>query len=463
MHGIRIRTINAIMIVLVAFLAFMFVQTAQRVNAEYGIMQKASDDYIACELAVGDLMNTSTFLTTEARLFTATHNPWYLKNYFTEINDMQHREQDVALLEERLPNSNATAKLNEALAYSHALQNRELYSMKLSVHALQMKVDSDIAAALDALPFLRDDANLTADQMLEKARILITDQAYEHEIGLVTTLVDQCREELGALYDATKQQHADTLESEFTLQQVLTWALLIVVLTTILTVVIAVLQPLHGYIAHIARNERLAERGAYELRFLARAYNVIYEENDHTRNRLVHEAEHDPLTGLYNRGAFDKLIAELQRGPIALVIVDIDYFKSVNDEHGHDCGDRVLKKVAAQLSSTFRSSDCCCRLGGDEFAVIMVDLKKDQRDAIRGKIARIGDALAFAGKDTPAITLSVGVAFSDGTLHPDELYKHADQALYRVKEAGRHGIAFYDEPGVCTAPGSSASSSVTGL
>ena len=93
----------------------------------------------------------------------------------------------------------------------------------------------------------------------------------------------------------------------------------------------------------------------------------------------------------------------------------------------------------------------------------MVDLKKDQRDAIRGKIARIGDALAFAGKDTPAITLSVGVAFSDGTLHPDELYKHADQALYRVKEAGRHGIAFYDEPGVCTAPGSSASSSVTGL
>ena len=94
---------------------------------------------------------------------------------------------------------------------------------------------------------------------------------------------------------------------------------------------------------------------------------------------MKHQAEHDPLTELLNRRSFDKILKlyEEDESSFALILADVDTFKSINDTCGHAAGDRILKKVAALLQSMFRSVDYVCRIGGDEFAIIMVDMTRE--------------------------------------------------------------------------------------
>lgn len=94
---------------------------------------------------------------------------------------------------------------------------------------------------------------------------------------------------------------------------------------------------------------------------------------------IRHQAEHDAMTELLNRRSFEKLLKIHEEGnsSYALILVDVDTFKSVNDTYGHDMGDHILKKVAENLRKAFRSIDYVCRIGGDEFAVIMVEMTSD--------------------------------------------------------------------------------------
>ena len=134
----------------------------------------------------------------------------------------------------------------------------------------------------------------------------------------------------------------------------------------------------------------------------------------------------------------------LFRSPIALLIVDVDKFKLVNDGYGHEMGDRVLKRVAKLLETSFRSTDYPARIGGDEFAVILTDISPDMESMITEKIRSINDALLHPADDLPAVSLSVGGAFSAAGF-ADELYNQADTALYHVKEQGRCNCSFYHE------------------
>ena len=171
----------------------------------------------------------------------------------------------------------------------------------------------------------------------------------------------------------------------------------------------------------------------------AQQHEVAGEE--HAR----HEAEHDALTGALNRGSFEKILNIYENGekPFAMIICDVDIFKHVNDTYGHAVGDEILKKVANLLKTTFRSIDYVCRIGGDEFAVIMVDVNQELSYTISEKITVINNQLYCPTDDLPAISLSVGVAFTDRANPGESIFKDADKALYRVKQNGKHGCGFY--------------------
>ena len=126
-----------------------------------------------------------------------------------------------------------------------------------------------------------------------------------------------------------------------------------------------------------------------------------------------------------------------------MIICDIDFFKHINDTYGHAVGDEILKKVANLLQTTFRSVDYVCRIGGDEFAVIMVDVNQELSYTISEKITVINNQLYCPTDDLPAISLSVGVAFTDRANPGESIFKDADKALYRVKQNGKHGCGFY--------------------
>lgn len=204
----------------------------------------------------------------------------------------------------------------------------------------------------------------------------------------------------------------------------------------------------------------MAIAGAFLWRYRVAAYTekVLREAKDNAEAMLAKEqqltrellearrqAEHDAMTGLLNKGAFEVLQKVYSSDNIAMLILDIDSFKNFNDTYGHSVGDEVIKFTALTIREAFGSSDYVARIGGDEFAVIMTGVTLKQKEFVARKMKRI-QAQLRSHPSLPCITLSIGIAFSDAAGKKDakELFYNADVALYRVKEKGKDGFAFFE-------------------
>jgi two-component system cell cycle response regulator len=158
----------------------------------------------------------------------------------------------------------------------------------------------------------------------------------------------------------------------------------------------------------------------------------------------------DQLTGLHNRRYMgrhlDSLIANARKSgkPLAFVIMDIDFFKAVNDTHGHDIGDEVLKEFAARIAANTRGIDLACRYGGEEFVVVMPDTDVTFAYSVSERLRKSIETTPIAISRDPGeinITISIGIAGSEGDADTAEALLHrADQALYRAKHSGRNRV-----------------------
>jgi diguanylate cyclase (GGDEF)-like protein len=179
------------------------------------------------------------------------------------------------------------------------------------------------------------------------------------------------------------------------------------------------------------------------LMLLRQQLKVFLLERQHAE-----DARTDALTGLYNRRLIYELgpkqmdLARRQDLPLVAILVDIDHFKRINDQYGHDVGDRALKAVADCLRETFRGSDAIGRVGGEEFVVVLFDATLD--DARRAGERLLAAVRALRVDDQPGLSLSVslGLAAMDySTLQWDALLKAADTALLAAKREGRDRLA----------------------
>ena len=174
-------------------------------------------------------------------------------------------------------------------------------------------------------------------------------------------------------------------------------------------------------------------------------------ERRKTQERIAHMAHHDPLTGLPNRALLsDRLdrvlaMAAREKKSFALLFIDLDRFKPVNDIHGHATGDMLLHEVAARIKSCVRASDTAARIGGDEFVVLLPDVSGES-DALR-VAEKIRHALALPfeieGKQLTISSSSGLVLYPDHGRNELELFTHADDAMYRAKKAGRDNVQVY--------------------
>ena len=166
----------------------------------------------------------------------------------------------------------------------------------------------------------------------------------------------------------------------------------------------------------------------------------------HSERALANEAVTDKLTGLYNRAGYDAFLSGIHVQSVALLLIDSDHFKNINDTYGHETGDRILKKIATLMTAMFRAEDHICRIGGDEFSILMNMTRDIPKDTIRMKISGINHELLNPMDGLPPASISVGVSFGKNCRNVRELFTSADQALYRVKAAGGGDCAFSEGP-----------------
>ena len=174
-------------------------------------------------------------------------------------------------------------------------------------------------------------------------------------------------------------------------------------------------------------------------------------ERKRAEEETRHLAEHDYLTGLPNRVLFrDRLqqalaTARRKLSQVAVLYIDLDHFKDINDTHGHNVGDIVLREVAARLSRCVRSMDTVCRQGGDEFVVMLADIgSADHAAHVASTMMKAVTGMNHADGVDVSLSVSIGIA-----LYPvdgpdiDTLFKHSDVAMYHAKEGGRNGYRFF--------------------
>ena len=439
----HIRSINAVVIVIASVLSILLLQTVERATEVSAIFREVTNEYLACSEAASSLKQASDDLTSSARLFTVTHDIEFVEKYYEEVNVTKRRDAALDVLRFYLEDGQASQLLEVALEESNALAEQEGHAMRLVAEAQDYPVSGSLEP-LASYSLSASELELEPDEQLVLAQELLFDKEYRARKASIDGNVDACTSQLLLSINEHQDESAQLLQVLLTRERMLTVALLTTVVLTIFLVIYLILWPIASYSSLIADGMPLIAAGSQELRDLAHEYNTLYEENRQRADHLRHKADHDPLTGLFNRGAYDDFAATYTEH-VALMLVDVDYFKTVNDTYGHEVGDQILKKVARHLDHAFRASDFPCRIGGDEFAVVITDMSPQLKHVVTRKIGQIAQGMLDTSDGLPAITLSIGVAFSEQLDADDTIFKAADRALYLAKERGRNGHAFSDE------------------
>ena len=200
--------------------------------------------------------------------------------------------------------------------------------------------------------------------------------------------------------------------------------------------------------------------GIVPAEILARAHDALMElslglvqETDRLeseRTALIEEASVDALTGVANRRRFDEFLAQQSAmfkrhgSRFSLLMIDVDYFKKVNDQHGHPAGDQVLKQLATVIRNSVRATDFVARYGGEEFAAILPEASTSGASVFAERIRSVLAAtpICLPSGEVLQVTVSIGIATAGapGRVEPGEILQAADQALYTAKHGGRNAV-----------------------
>lgn len=435
---VRVASLSAVLIGALLFIADAFV------NQGYSRMVAASDQYIVSQQASTAMEKGSDYLTEKVRNFVVTGELSYLEDYFEEADVTKRRDNAVKSLENLMGDSQSQAymHLSTALDYSNELMEYEYKAMKLTLENGSYD-EMRIPQVLKDLELSEAEKSLSEKEKAAMATELVFGKEYQEYKNSIMEHTALCTEEMLHQSELEQTQAERRLRFLLAIQTFLTILFIVIVLMMVLYLIIWIRTPLLEIVKRMKARKEAAPVGAEELRYVAGTYNEIHDENLRVHERLSYGATHDALTGLLNRSAYDLMSKDIEAGRNALVLVDVDRFKSVNDTYGHAVGDMILKSVAESLLKLFRMEDQVFRLGGDEFVVIMGQADSSMRETVKNIIDQINTMLQHPKGDLPAASLSVGVAFTDREKPEGDIFKDADTALYRVKSAGRCGCEVF--------------------
>ena len=442
--GISLILANRILLVLASILVFITIAELIMNSTRYSNMWESTARFARYFGAAAEMNESSDYLTAEARKFINLKDKKYLDNYFNEIYNVKRREAAVGLLEGELADNESVTFIKEADKISDKLSEIEIYAMRLLVDGMKYDLE-EYPEEIRNVEVKQTDEEKQPFSKIAYAWDLVTDDRYETYKADIRENVASCEKALYEEASTTQISLGGKMMTSVRWQEVLIILLLAISVVSALLSDFLLVRPLRRSQTLINNGEKMAIKGSREMRFFANAYNRIFERNVRKSEKLSYAATHDALTGLLNRAAFDKDIEEEDWEHAALLIVDIDGFKTINDTYLHSTGDSVLKAVANLINSAFRSEDRIYRIGGDEFAIIMIGANSSHEKLIRQKYEEVREGVKKNAENFYGATLSVGVAYGNFEFYSKQIFESADAALYEVKKNGKNNISFSPE------------------
>ena len=440
--GISLRAVHIALVIGAVAISCLMIFSTYHLSTNFQDLTKVSEQQIELSRAARDLTDASDYLTERVQRFSVQGDLRFAEEYFAEAFDANHREQALEKMSEIGGNSAAYRDLQSAMDASVDLMNTEYYSMKLVVEA---KGYTDYPELLRTIELTEEDKALSPDEKMSLAAKMVHDDKYYEQ-------KDQIRERTKASLSDLEQMAYDADASALkALSDELSFVRLIIILQVIGIVIMVWLtsrlgiHPVLSAVERIKADRPIPEVGANEFRYLARTYNKMYEVYKSSLEHLNFKASHDGLTGAYNRSGYELLLSSIDLNSTYMLLFDVDDFKNINDEYGHEAGDKALIKLVRVLKSNFRSDDYVCRIGGDEFVVFMVHAKENQDDLITQKISEINEQLSEAAEGLPPISVSVGIACGADASNIEGLFENTDEAMYQSKRRGKNTFTFYSK------------------
>ena len=449
LKGFRIQSLSLWLVAFTLIISVLIGIGIVQVMKDYYELAQRTREYVFAQEDARDLLFGSNYLTDQARLYAVTKDHDYAEAYFTEVHEPRRRDLALEALEVHLRgrNEDALNTSKEAMELSNALMVLEIHSMKLAALSAGEDMGS-LAREIQDYQLTGEELSWTAQQQADASIELVFGEEYRAMKGQIEAKMSDVTRSVIEICERDQAESEGTMKNALIRQSIYTVLVVILVIFSYIMIAVLILRPIRIYVNCIKNNNFLEITGAYEFKYLAATYNNVYEMTMEQQNMLRKKAERDALTGLLNRQAFEQLKSQLRISsePLAFLIIDVDVFKSINDNYGHDVGDQALIKVARLLDENFRKVDYVLRIGGDEFAVIMEKTGPDKKPIIRSKIEAINEILQHPEDEAvfPKYSVSVGIAFSEKGFY-DDLFQQTDQALYHTKENGRCGYTFYDE------------------
>ena len=446
-RGISLKFVGWLLSALAVVVSALLVISLQLISQEDRVVNQTYQNYLGLKETSNDIQMASDYLTEQVRLFVINGKKEYMDNYFREANVTKRRDNakdKIHELTEDSPDHEIIHNsIESAFNESMDLMNLEYYAMKLvcldkgisySSYDYENKVEN-YTDGIDAI---------APENRIAEAQTAVFGEQYMASKTTITLNVDSALKTIDSLMHKNVNEAVKDLKNLIAFQTVVIIIHVIFIGAAIVFMHIFVLRPMNAAVKSLLNNEEVHVRSNREFNYLAKTYNKVHAQNERVKERLVYEAEHDKLTGLYNRTGYDTLYRRMKLNRTIYILLDIDKFKEVNDSFGHETGDKVLIRTATALEKYFNEDTAYVfRIGGDEFAILIEDASMDMDAQVIKKCKKLDEELSKTQGRIPGTTLSIGVAH--GTLNDttDTLFKKADTALYKVKQAGRASVSLY--------------------
>ena len=439
-EGISLRSIHLYLILVVVIMSGIVLYSTYRLTSSYLRMSRAADQHYDLEKAAHELMDASDYLTESVQRFTATGDMKFLDQYFTEAFETNRRESALAKMAVDGKTAAALVRLQDAMDSSIKLMDQEYYAMKLVIEA---KGYTDYPEKLKDVELSAEDDALSAEDKLRLAtELVLNDDYYRLKDDIRDNMHDSLGEVDKLMQEIEEAEFASLREQVRTVYIVITIQVLSIFFMLRLTSKLGI-KPVLRAVDKIKSDDPIPETGASEFRYLAQAYNKMYDRYRNSLENLNFKASHDELTGAYNRAGYDLLLSSIDLKTTYIMMLDVDNFKNINDTYGHEVGDKVLIKLVQVLQGVFRDDDYICRIGGDEFVVFMVHSSGMHRRLIESKIEQINEELERTDDGLPSISISVGIVNGKDVTDTENIFEKTDKAMYESKKNGKHTYTFY--------------------